>query len=91
MLPSRCCARSASRRDREADGKVVRHFVIASFVGRWLSGEGRPGAEAGEVIWARPEEIEGLQTTAGLPRIAARAFRLVKANALAGKIRREHL
>ena len=76
---------------RDAEGKIERHFVVASFVARWVSGEGRPGAEAGKVIWARPDEIGGLATTSGLARIAARAFRLMEANALAGKVRREHM
>ena len=76
---------------RDHEGKIERHFVVASFVARWVSGEGRPGAEAGKVIWARPDEIAGLATTSGLARIAARAFRLMEANALAGKVRREHM
>jgi 8-oxo-dGTP diphosphatase len=77
--------------ERDSEGKVERHFVIASFVARWMSGEGRPGAEAGRVMWARPDDIGALATTAGLPRIAARAFRVFEANALAGKVRREHM
>ncbi|SDR38556.1 ADP-ribose pyrophosphatase YjhB, NUDIX family [Rhizobiales bacterium GAS113] len=77
--------------ERDRDGKVERHFVIASFVARWVSGEARTGAEAGKVIWAKPGEIVALPTTSGLPGIAARAFRLLQANALAGKVRREHM
>ncbi len=76
--------------ERDDDRRVARHFVIASFVARWLSGEGEPSAEAGKVIWARPGAIEGLPTTQGLARIAARAFRILEANALAGKVRREN-
>jgi 8-oxo-dGTP diphosphatase len=72
--------------DRDEDGKVARHFVIASFVARWLSGQGKPGTEAGRVIWARPDDIDGLPTTSGLARIAARAF-LLEANALQGRSR----
>jgi ADP-ribose pyrophosphatase YjhB (NUDIX family) len=74
--------------ERDNDDRVSRHFVIASFVARWLSGEGRPSAEARQVIWVRPEAIEGLRTTTGLARIAARAFRVLEASALAGKIHR---
>jgi 8-oxo-dGTP diphosphatase len=77
--------------EREGEGEVARHFVIASFVARWVSGEGQPSAEAGRVIWARPAEIAGLRATPGLARIAARAFRVLKADQLAGKVRREHL
>ncbi|MFI5014384.1 MAG: NUDIX hydrolase [Hyphomicrobiales bacterium] len=77
--------------ERDGEGKVARHFVIASFVARWVSGQGQPSAEAGRVIWAKPAEIEALPTTCGLSRVVARAFRVLEANALAGKVRREHL
>ena len=77
--------------ERDADGRVARHFVIASFVARWLSGDGGPSAEAGQVIWVRPSAIEGLRTTKDLGRIAARAFRVLEASALAGKVRRDFI
>lgn len=77
--------------ERDREGKVARHFVIASFVARWLSGEGMPSPEADRVIWARPAEIDALRATSGLSRMAARALRVLAANALAGKVRREHL
>jgi ADP-ribose pyrophosphatase YjhB (NUDIX family) len=75
--------------ERDAEGRVARHFVIASFVARWLSGEGTPSAEAQQVIWVRPGAVEGLRTTQGLPRIVARAFRVIEASALAGKVHRD--
>ncbi|MBV9431816.1 MAG: NUDIX hydrolase [Hyphomicrobiales bacterium] len=65
--------------DRDKDGKVARHFVIASFVANWESGQGTPSTEAGEVIWAKPDEIDGLPTTLGLLRIATRAFQVLEA------------
>ena len=71
--------------DRDENGRVARHFVIASFVASWVSGQGRPSAEAGKVIWARRDEIDGLPTTCGLARIAARAFQVLDANISAGK------
>jgi len=77
--------------DRDGEGRVARHFVIASFAARWLSGEGTPGAEAKEVIWAKPGEIESLRTTPGLARIAVRALRVLEANALASKVLRAHV
>jgi 8-oxo-dGTP diphosphatase len=77
--------------ERDADGKVAQHFVIASFVGHWLSGEGEPRAEIGKVIWVKPNAIESLPTTRGLARIVARAFRVLKASALANKVRRDHM
>jgi ADP-ribose pyrophosphatase YjhB (NUDIX family) len=45
---------------------LPRHFVIASFVGTWLAGEARPGAEAGEVMWVAPHDLQRLPTTPGL-------------------------
>jgi hypothetical protein len=66
---------------------VARHFVIASFVARWESGQGTPSSEAGQVIWARPDEIDELPTTFGLSRIATRAFQVLEANMPADKSR----
>ncbi len=73
--------------DRDEDGKVARHFVIASFVASWVSGQGRPSAEAGRVIWVRPDEIDELPTTSGLSRIASRAFEVLEANLPGSKSR----
>ena len=73
--------------DRDENGKVARHFVIASFVASWVSGQGTPSSEAGRVIWARPEEIVELPSTSGLARIAARAVQLLESNIAAGKSR----
>ncbi|MBV9566699.1 MAG: NUDIX hydrolase [Hyphomicrobiales bacterium] len=73
--------------DRDETGKVARHFVIASFVASWVSGQGTPSSEAGRVIWARPNEIPELPTTSGLARIAARAFEVLETNSIASKSR----
>jgi 8-oxo-dGTP diphosphatase len=62
--------------ERSNDGAVAHHFVIASFVARWVSGNGEPGPEARRVLWATLDEISGLRTTRGLQRIAARAFKV---------------
>ena len=40
--------------ERDRDGAVRLHYVVAGFVGRWLSGEARPGPEASEVAWVDP-------------------------------------
>jgi ADP-ribose pyrophosphatase YjhB (NUDIX family) len=74
--------------ERDGDGKVAQHFVVASFVARWVSGQGEPSSEAGRVIWARPDEIGQLPTTRGLARLATCAFRVLGANTLEGAIRR---
>lgn len=53
-----------------------RHFVIASFVGEWLSGEPRPGPEAGEVRWVAPQDLKHLPTTPGLIPVVEAASRI---------------
>jgi ADP-ribose pyrophosphatase YjhB (NUDIX family) len=40
--------------ERDDSGKVLRHFVIASFAATWISGDGVPGPEASEILWAEP-------------------------------------
>ena len=45
------------------DGALTHHFVVVSFVGRWLGGEPQPGPEAGEVRWVGPDELGGLAIT----------------------------
>lgn len=61
--------------ERDADG-VRHHYVIASFVGAWLAGEGTPGLEASDVIWADRDAVGRLPTTDHLPALleAARAI-----------------
>lgn len=63
---------------RDGDGRVQRHYVIASFAARWLSGEGVPGDELGRVIWADMEEALALPLTAGLPDLLVRARALAE-------------
>ncbi len=64
--------------DRDENGAVRAHFVILAHAAAWLSGEGAAGPEAGEVLWATPEELAGLSTTPRLPDIVARAFALAR-------------
>ena len=73
--------------ERGPEGAVVQHFVIASFVARWVSGNGTAGPEAGRVLWASRDEVGRLRTTRSLPRIAARAFRIFEADAAAHMVR----
>lgn len=49
--------------ERDDAGAVKRHFVVASFVGTWLAGEGVVGPEASEILWAKRDEIAGLPIT----------------------------
>ncbi len=57
-------------------GAVRRHFVVASFVGAWLSGEGTVGPEASEILWATREEAAALPATEGLAPVLDGAWRL---------------
>lgn len=62
--------------EREADGRVRRHFVVATFAALWVRGDGEPSEEAPQVIWADPRDVAFLPTTPGLARILE-AARLV--------------
>ena len=62
--------------EREADGRVRRHFVIASFAAHWISGEGQCGPEAAEIIWASRDEVRKLDLVAGLEDILAGAWQM---------------
>lgn len=63
--------------ERDEGGRVRRHFVVASFVGRWVAGEGVIGPEASEIRWVDPIAARALPTTPGLIRILDRAMRLI--------------
>ena len=65
--------------EREPDGRVVRHFVVASFVAEWVSGEGTIGPEARQIAWVRPDAAAQLPTTPDLLRILASAQRFFPA------------
>lgn len=65
--------RHVQRIDRDDEGRIRHHFVVASFVGVWTAGEAQTGPEAGEVRWVDPFDLDGLPTTPHLGRILARA------------------
>ena len=54
-------------------GRVRRHFVIVTFAGRWISGDGVPSDEVGELIWADAATAASLPVTSGLPGVLAGA------------------
>ena len=60
--------------ERDADGRVKHHIVIAAYAARWVSGEPRTGPEAREIRWVTEPDIESLPTTPGLAGILERAF-----------------
>jgi ADP-ribose pyrophosphatase YjhB (NUDIX family) len=51
---------------RNEAGLVTRHFVIITFAGPWVSGEGTPGPEASDIVWTDRSGAAALPTTAGL-------------------------
>ena len=64
---------------RDDSGGVQAHYVIASFVGRWIAGEARTSEEADSVLWIDPAALGDLPTTPGLANILTRAARLIGA------------
>src|SRR5215216_3079552 len=57
----------------DAANRVERHFVILSFAARWLAGEPQLNEELAAACWVRPEDIDRMETTAGLSEIVAAA------------------
>ena len=55
---------------------VRAHYVIASFVARWTSGEARLSEEADSVLWVDGGRPVDLPVTPGLDEIIAKAARL---------------
>lgn len=64
--------------DRDAQGRVSRHIVIAAHAARWVSGEPQTGPEARDVRWVTESDIAHLPTTPGLAGVLARAFALAR-------------
>jgi 8-oxo-dGTP diphosphatase len=67
--------------ERDTQGRVRLHFVIAPHAARWVSGEPRTGPEAREIRWVTEAESAKLPSTPGLPAILAQAFALERADA----------
>jgi ADP-ribose pyrophosphatase YjhB (NUDIX family) len=66
--------------ERDADGRVQRHFVILCMAARWISGEPMLNEELDDARWVTPEELTALQTTEGLAAIATAALAQVAAS-----------
>lgn len=65
--------------ERDADGRVRRHFVICAHAARWTAGEPQPGEEALDVRWVREDDAAALPTTPGLAGVLRQAFALNEA------------
>ena len=61
--------------EADAEGRPRRHFVVCSFVGEWLAGEGATGPEARRILWADPLGVDHLPTTPDLLRVLRSALR----------------
>ncbi len=64
----------------DEEGKVKTHYIVASFAGTWVSGEGTPGPEAGEILWADPFAPASFPCTPDLETTIQAAARLVALN-----------
>jgi ADP-ribose pyrophosphatase YjhB (NUDIX family) len=60
--------------ERDQEGAVKHHFVIAAHAARWRSGEPQPGAEALAVQWVALDALADLPTTPGLAAVLEQAF-----------------
>lgn len=60
--------------ERDADGRVRRHYVVHPHAAHWCGGEPSAGPEALDVRWATLDEVAGLETTPGLAATLAEAF-----------------
>ena len=63
---------------RDGDDRVAHHFVVASFVAEWVSGEPVASPEVGAVLWADPRHLGDLPLTPGLRPLLDRAVTLVE-------------
>ncbi len=61
--------------ERDSTGRFVRHFVVCSFVGQWIAGDGTVGPEARRILWADPLDVDHLATTPDLLRVLRSALR----------------
>jgi hypothetical protein len=65
--------------ERDPDGAVKRHYVIASFVGTWVSGEGATGPEARAVIWTGRDGLRDLPVSPDLLPVLDGAWKIAEA------------
>jgi len=66
--------------ERDAEGHIKHHVVIAAHAARWVSGEPQTGPEAKEIRWVTERDIADLPLTPGLGPILEQAFRLEREN-----------
>ena len=64
--------------ERDADGRVRLHIVVAAHAAHWVSGEPQTGPEARDVRWVTEADLPGISTTPGLTPVLARAFAMAR-------------
>ena len=65
--------------ERDEEGKVRRHFVVASFAGVWISGEGQASEELPTLRWMSLPQAGEMKLTQGLLPILQKGLALVEA------------
>jgi 8-oxo-dGTP diphosphatase len=63
-------------------GQWRQHYVVLSYVGLWESGEARRGSEAGEILWAEPDELDRLRTSPYLRSVVESAREILRGKGL---------
>lgn len=66
----------------DTGSELCQHYVVLSFVGTWVSGEARPGREAGEVLWAQPGQLGRLKTSPHLHAVVEAAHEILRSKNL---------
>ena len=61
---------------RDAERRIQYHYVLVDFLCRRISGEARSGADASELRWITPEELEGFPISESAAAVARKAFEL---------------
>jgi ADP-ribose pyrophosphatase YjhB (NUDIX family) len=64
--------------ERDAEGRVRVHVVIAAHAAAWVSGEPQTGPEAREIRWVGEPDMTALSTTPGLIPVLEAAFALAR-------------
>jgi len=67
--------------ERDEQGHIKHHVVIAAHAARWVSGEPQTGPEAKDIRWVTERDIADLPMTAGLAGILEHAFRIAREDA----------
>jgi 8-oxo-dGTP diphosphatase len=63
--------------NRDEEGKIRDHYVVASFVAEWILGDGTPGPEASEIIWSDVSGLEDLNCTPHVTTVVTAAARIL--------------